>query len=111
MRWSSQRRDMSRSTSSKSDQLCAPDQKTLPEFDVVTRRRLPLLTNPLLWMVLVALLVRIALILYFRFYDFSAIQTAVSESVHAPDAVRHFPFAFGYETGAVAYSLATGHGF
>jgi hypothetical protein len=86
------------------------DQDTLSEPGRKASRP-PLFTNPVLWMVLVALLLRIALILYFRYYDFSPVQTMVFESVHAPDVVRHFPFAFGYETGAVAYSLATGHGF
>jgi hypothetical protein len=62
-------------------------------------------------MVLLAFFLRISLILYFRYYDFSVIDAAGFRSVHIPDAIRHFPFAFGYETGAVAYSLATGHGF
>lgn len=62
-------------------------------------------------MVLVAFLLRVALILYFRTYDFSAVDSIVFQTGHTPEALRHFPFAFGYETGAVAYSLATGHGF
>lgn len=104
------RRPITPASHSQDPVLCVLSKETLSEFPVVTSRP-SLVANPLFWMVLVALLVRIALILYFRYYDFSATQTAVSESVHAPDAVRHFPFAFGYETGAVAYSLATGHGF
>lgn len=70
-----------------------------------------LFRSPLFWMVLLGFLVRIALILCFKYYDFSPIDATAPEAVHIPEATRHFPFAFGYETGAVAYSLATGHGF
>jgi hypothetical protein len=62
-------------------------------------------------MVLVAFLLRIALILSFQTYDFSAVDSIVFQADHTPEVLHHFPFAFGYETGAVAYSLATGHGF
>jgi hypothetical protein len=77
-----------------------------PSFGMTNpwRRRL---TNPLLWMVLVGVALRVALILYFRYYDFST----SFDAIHTPEHLLHFPFAFGYETGAVAYSLATGHGF
>ena len=128
VRWSSRRRDMTglgRSATysnmrrhstimprshGENTVLHVQDKDTLSEFGAI-KCRPPLLTNALLWMVLVALLLRMALILSFRYYDFSALQDAVFQSVHAPEAIRHFPFAFGYETGAVAYSLATGHGF
>src|SRR5579883_3310726 len=65
----------------------------------------------LAFMVLVAFLLRIALILSFRTYDFSAVDSIVFQADRTPEVLHHFPFAFGYETGAVAYSLATGHGF
>jgi 4-amino-4-deoxy-L-arabinose transferase-like glycosyltransferase len=64
--------------------------------------------NPLLWMVLVALALRVALVLYLRSYDF---PMDAFNTVHTPEVIRHFPFSFGKETGAVAYSLATGRGF
>ena len=62
-------------------------------------------------MVLVAVALRVGLILFFHYYDFSGENELVFESPFAPDVIRHFPFGFGYETGSVAYSLATGHGF
>jgi hypothetical protein len=67
--------------------------------------------SPLSWMVLVALVLRVALILYFHYYDFSTQNSIFQNMRFTPEALRHFPFAFGFETGAVAYSLATGHGF
>ena len=67
--------------------------------------------NPLLWMVLVALVLRVALILAFRYYDFSTQSSLFSYFPFVSEEIRHFPFGFGYETGAVAYSLAAGHGF
>ena len=67
--------------------------------------------NPLVWMVLLGLVLRVALILYFRYYDFSPQSSNFLILDYAPDVLRHFPFGFGYETGAIAYSLATGHGF
>lgn len=67
--------------------------------------------NPLVWMVLIGTALRVALILYFRYYDFSANEAIFEVERFAPDALRRFPFGFGYETGAIAYSLATGHGF
>lgn len=69
------------------------------------------ITNPLFWMVLVAFLSRLALILSFRYYDVSTECSNFFRPGFSPEIMRHFPFAFGYETGAVAYSLATGHGF
>lgn len=69
------------------------------------------IANPLLWMVLIGLGLRIALILHFHFYEFSSETNLFAGADRAPEAVRHFPFGFGYETGAVAYSLATGRGF
>jgi 4-amino-4-deoxy-L-arabinose transferase-like glycosyltransferase len=62
-------------------------------------------------MVLLGITLRIALILYFRYYDFSWNQAIIEFEPFAPAATRHMPFGFGYETGAIAYSLATGHGF
>jgi hypothetical protein len=76
-----------------------------------TNRYLAWITHPLLWMVLVALALRVALILYFHYYDFSAASGDFLGSRFVPEPIKHFPFGFGYETGAVAYSLATGHGF
>ena len=61
------------------------------------------LGNSLVLMVLVGLALRLALIVWLRYYDFPS-----AYSLLAPP---HFHFEFGYETGAVAYSLATGHGF
>lgn len=54
-------------------------------------------------MVLVGFGLRLALIVWLRYYDF------VDSS--GPLQPPLFHFGFGYETGAVAYSLATGHGF
>jgi 4-amino-4-deoxy-L-arabinose transferase-like glycosyltransferase len=62
-------------------------------------------------MVLVGLGLRVALILHFHYYDFSAQNSLYALSVHFPEAIRHFPFGYGYETGAIAYSLAQGRGF
>jgi hypothetical protein len=62
-------------------------------------------------MVLVALTLRVALILGFRYYDFSTLNSLFAYLPFVPPAIAHFPFGFGFETGAVAYSLATGHGF
>ncbi len=71
-------------------------------------RKLP---SSLTCMVLVGFVLRILLILYFRYYDFSATDSIIFQADYTPEVLRHFPFGFGYETGAVAYSLATGHGF
>jgi hypothetical protein len=70
-----------------------------------------LIASPLFWMVAVGVVLRVALILFFRYYDFSPENEFFAEAPFTPDAIRHFPFGFGYETGSVAYSLATGHGF
>lgn len=70
-----------------------------------------IVSSSLFWMVLVGMALRVGLILFFRYYDFSTENTALHDFRFLPEAVRHFPFAFGYETGAVAYSLAIGHGF
>ncbi len=67
--------------------------------------------NPLVWMVLFALASRVALVLGFHYYDFTNANSSFAQFQFTPDAIKHFPFGFGYETGAVAYSLATGHGF
>ena len=56
-------------------------------------------------MVLVGLALRLALIIGLGYYDLSS-----AESIW-PYAPPQFHFGFGYETGAIAYSLATGHGF
>jgi len=70
------------------------------------------IANPVFWMVLAALGLRIAVILYFRSYNFFAAETSIFANARLlPDAIRHFPFSFGYETGTIAYSLATGRGF
>src|SRR5271165_2681020 len=79
--------------------------------DSPTTRWLDRTKSPLLWMVLAALAARVALVLYFRYYDFSGENGFFSLLPFVPKAVKDFPFGFGYETGAVAYSLATGHGF
>jgi len=63
--------------------------------------------NQLFWMVLVALFLRVCLVLFLRSYEVAPILP----DKHSPEVMFHFPFRFGYETGAVAYSLATGHGF
>jgi 4-amino-4-deoxy-L-arabinose transferase-like glycosyltransferase len=65
------------------------------------------LANLLFWMVVVGLSLRTCVILYLHSYDISAI----ARDNHSPEVMFHFPFRFGFETGAVAYSLATGHGF
>lgn len=62
-------------------------------------------------MVVVGMALRVGLVLFFRYYDFSAESEAFAQLRFVPEVIRHFPFAFGYETGAVAYSLAIGHGF
>jgi len=62
-------------------------------------------SNSLLWMVVVGLALRLALIVWLRYYDFTAADYV---GRYAPP---HWHFGFGYETGAVAFSLATGHGF
>jgi 4-amino-4-deoxy-L-arabinose transferase-like glycosyltransferase len=64
------------------------------------------LSNPLLWMVVLGLTLRLALIVWLRYYDFSAMD-GINFALGPP----LFHFGFGYETGAVAYSLAIGHGF
>lgn len=61
--------------------------------------------KPLLWMVLVGLALRMALVVWLHYYDFTP------SDLFGALAPPHFHFGFGYETGAVAYSLATGHGF
>ncbi len=55
---------------------------------------------PYVWMASVAFLYRVALLLYARTFDF-------------PDGLRPMPrtFSFGFETGSIAASIATGHGF
>jgi len=63
------------------------------------------LRKSLVLMALVGLALRIALIVWLRYYDFS-----VSDDL-GTFAPPHFHFGFGFETGAIAYSLATGHGF
>lgn len=61
--------------------------------------------NGLVWMVLVGLALRVALIVWLRYYDFTPADNL------GDFAPPHFHFGFGYETGAIAFSLATGHGF
>jgi hypothetical protein len=63
------------------------------------------LGNSLVLMVLVGLALRLALIGWLRYYDFSW-----GDDLN-PLGPPHFHFGFGCETGAIAYSLATGHGF
>jgi 4-amino-4-deoxy-L-arabinose transferase-like glycosyltransferase len=63
------------------------------------------LRKSLVLMVLVGLALRLALIVWLRYYDF--IAPGMLNRLAPP----HFHFEFGFETGAVAYSLATGHGF
>ena len=64
------------------------------------------LGNSLALMVLVGLALRLALIVGLRYYDFGALDSIVN-----PLAPPQVHFNFGFETGAVAYSLATGQGF
>src|SRR6266567_4232726 len=54
-----------------------------------TRRRVEIITAA-------AFLIRIGIIFYFRTYDFPP---------------KEYHFSFGFETGSIAASLATGHGF
>ena len=55
---------------------------------------------PYVWMAAAAFLYRMALILYVRTYLF-----------HTPLAPMPLTYSFGYETGSIAASIATGHGF
>jgi hypothetical protein len=63
------------------------------------------LRKPLVLMVLVGLALRLALIVWLHYYDFSWADNL------QPLGPPHFHFGFGFEAGAIAYSLATGHGF
>ena len=63
------------------------------------------LRKSLVLMVLVGLALRLALIVWLRYYDFTWAEDLT------PFGPPHFHFEFGCETGAIAYSLATGHGF
>jgi hypothetical protein len=58
-------------------------------------------------MVLVGLALRVCMVVFLRSYEVAPIPP----DHHSPEVMFHFPFRFGFETGAVAYSLATGHGF
>ncbi len=63
------------------------------------------LGHPLIWMVAVALMFRILLIVWLGSYEFA--EPATPNQLAPP----HLHYNFGYETGAIAHSLATGHGF
>ncbi len=63
------------------------------------------LRHPVLWMVLLALALRVGLVLWFGYYEFGG--PPASNQLAPP----HFHYEFGFETGAIAYSLASGHGF
>ncbi|HYH00444.1 MAG TPA: glycosyltransferase family 39 protein [Terriglobales bacterium] len=62
----------------------------------------------LAWMVTVGFVIRLALILYFKTYEFPPTDLGVP---YAPPHYPYIHFPFGWETGQVASSLATGHGF
>jgi len=67
--------------------------------------KLPWRSHPAFWMVLTAFLLRIALMLYTHSYEMETVQTSPGQL----GTQDHF--GIGYETGAIAASLANGHGF
>jgi hypothetical protein len=60
-------------------------------------------------MMLVALALRLLLILYFGYFNLGTEDGATGPATLRVPA--HFHYSFGYETGAIAHSLATGNGF
>lgn len=75
-------------------------------FALTMKSQHALHSRPWLWMVVVALFLRVAVILVFQTY---ATPDAVWSHAPFEPAIDHF--AFGCETGAIAKSLATGNGF
>ncbi|HET9742137.1 MAG TPA: glycosyltransferase family 39 protein [Terriglobales bacterium] len=66
----------------------------------------PSCISPVLWSTITALVLRLGIIFLFHTYQ---LQTRILNSKWIPAATRHF--AFGFETGSIAGSLASGHGF
>jgi 4-amino-4-deoxy-L-arabinose transferase-like glycosyltransferase len=65
--------------------------------------------GPLIAMMLVALGLRLLLILYFGYFNLGNEEGATRPASALLPA--HFHYSFGWEVGAIAHSLASGHGF